>query len=48
MRRTPARRLVTVRHAVQGLPQGMRLTGVSVVDGGFRAHLEGSGLVLAP
>jgi hypothetical protein len=43
-----ARRLVTVRHAVQGLPQGMRLTGVSVVDGGFRAHLEGSGVVLAP
>lgn len=41
-----ARRLVTVRHAVQGLPQGMRLTRVSVVDGGFRAHLEGSGVVL--
>lgn len=43
-----ARRLVTVRHAVQGLPQGMRLTRVSVVDGGFRAHLEGSGVVLTP
>jgi hypothetical protein len=43
-----ARRLVTVRHAVQGLPKGMRLTRVSVVDGGFRAHLEGSGVVLTP
>lgn len=43
-----ARRLVTVRHDVQGLPRGMRLTRVSVVDGGFRAHLEGSGVVLAP
>lgn len=43
-----ARRLVTVRHAVQGLPKGMRLTRVSVADGGFRAHLEGSGVVLAP
>jgi hypothetical protein len=43
-----ARRLVTVRHAVQGLPKGMLLTRVSVVDGGFRAHLEGSGVVLAP
>lgn len=43
-----ARRLVTVRHAVQGLPKGMRLTRVSVVGGGFRAHLEGSGVVLTP
>lgn len=43
-----ARRLVTVRHAVQGLPKGMRLTRVSVVEGGFRAHLEGSGVVLTP
>lgn len=35
------RRLVTVRQQVEGLPQGMRLTRVEVVAGGFRVHLEG-------
>lgn len=41
-----ARRLVTVHHTVQGLPQGMRLTRVSVADGGFRVQLDGTGVVL--
>lgn len=40
------RRLVTIRHTVQGLPAGMRLTHVEVTDGGFRATLDGSGVVL--
>ena len=35
------RRLVTVRQQVEGLPQGMRLTRVEVMAGGFRVHLEG-------
>lgn len=35
------RRLVTIRQQVEGLPQGMRLTRVEVVSGGFRLHLEG-------
>lgn len=41
-----AQRLVTVHHTVQGLPQGMRLTRVSVADGGFRVQLDGTGVVL--
>jgi hypothetical protein len=40
------RRLVTVRQRVEGLPQGMRLTRVEVVAGGFRVHLEGSRIAL--
>ena len=35
------RRLVTIRQQVEGLPQGMRLTRVEVIAGGFRVHLEG-------
>jgi hypothetical protein len=37
-----ARQLVTIRHTVQGLPAGMRLTRVSVAPDGFQAYLEGS------
>jgi hypothetical protein len=40
------RRLVTVRQQVEGLPQGMRLTRVEVVAGGFRVHLEGRRIAL--
>jgi len=36
-----ARRLVTIRHTVQGVPEGMALTAVSVQSDGFRAHLRG-------
>jgi hypothetical protein len=42
-----ARRLVTIRHTVRGLPEGMQLTRVSVADSGFQAHLEGRDVVLA-
>jgi hypothetical protein len=41
------RRLVTIRHTVQGLPEDMRLTRVAVVDGGFRAHLDGTDVTLS-
>lgn len=40
------RRLVTIRHTLKGLPAGMRLTHVEVTDGGFRATLDGTGVVL--
>lgn len=43
---TAARRLVTIRHTVTGLPAGVRLTGVKVEQGGFRAKLTGSEVVL--
>lgn len=42
-----ARRLVTIHHTVQGLPAGMRLTHVTVTEGGFRAHLDGSDVTLS-
>jgi hypothetical protein len=42
-----ARRVVTIRHTVEGLPDDMRLTRVTVVDSGFRAHLEGSDVTLS-
>ncbi|WP_230209315.1 LmeA family phospholipid-binding protein [Nostocoides sp. HKS02] len=41
-----ARALVTIRHTVQGLPQGMRLTRVTVGADGFRVHLDGTGVAL--
>ena len=37
-----ARSLVTIRHTVGGLPQGMRLVEVSVAADGFRTRLEGA------
>ncbi|WP_406829721.1 LmeA family phospholipid-binding protein [Pedococcus sp. KACC 23699] len=41
-----ARRFVTIRHTVTGLPAGMRLTGVSVQQNGFRATLAGTDVIL--
>lgn len=41
-----ARRLVTIRHSVQGLPQGMTLRSVAVVGDGFRATLTGTEVAL--
>ncbi|MFC7489714.1 MULTISPECIES: LmeA family phospholipid-binding protein [unclassified Knoellia] len=38
---TIVRQLVTIRHTVQGVPEGMALTAVSVQAEGFRAHLRG-------
>lgn len=40
------RRLVTIRHTVEGVPEGMALTAVSVQDNGFRAHLRGSDVTI--
>jgi hypothetical protein len=42
-----ARAAVTIRQPVQGVPQGMRLTKVSVTSAGFRAHLEGASIHIA-
>ncbi|GAA2734055.1 hypothetical protein GCM10009867_13330 [Pedococcus aerophilus] len=41
-----ARRFVTIRHTVTGLPAGMRLTRVSVQENGFRATLTGNDVIL--
>ena len=43
---TAARKLVTIRHTVTGLPAGVRLTAVKVEQGGFRAKLTGTDVVL--
>ena len=40
------RRLVTIRHTVEGVPDGMALTSVSVQPDGFRAHLRGEGVAI--
>lgn len=42
------RRLVTIHHTVDGVPQGMALTSVSVEADGFRAHLRGENVAIAP
>lgn len=41
------RRLVTIRHTVQGVPDGMALTSVSVQATGFRAHLSGNDVTIS-
>lgn len=40
------RRLVTIRHTVEGVPEGMALTSVAVQSGGFRAHLRGDNVTI--
>ena len=40
------RQLVTIRHTVEGVPDGMALTSVSVQPGGFHAHLRGAGVAI--
>lgn len=40
------RRLVTIEHAIEGLPEGLVLLDVDVQDDGFRADLEGDDVVL--
>ena len=42
-----ARRLVTIRQPVEGLPPGLRLTSVSVAPEGFRASLRGQDVRIA-
>lgn len=41
-----AREFVSIKHTVQGLPDGMRLIAVSVADDGFHARLEGSDITI--
>ncbi|KGN43139.1 LmeA family phospholipid-binding protein [Knoellia aerolata] len=43
---TVVRQLVTIRHTVEGVPEGMALTSVSVQPGGFRAHLRGDDVTI--
>lgn len=42
------RQLVTIRHTIEGVPEGMALTSVSVQDSGFRAHLRGDDVTISP
>lgn len=42
------RRLVTIHHTVEGVPEGMALTAVSVQANGFRAHLRGDNVAISP
>lgn len=41
-----ARELVTIRHTVEGVPEGMALTSVTVQEDGFRAHLRGDDVAI--
>ena len=41
------RELVTIRHTIEGVPEGMALTSVSVQADGFRAHLRGSDVTIS-
>lgn len=41
-----ARTFVTIEHDIEGLPEGLVLQHVDVVDDGFRAILEGADVVL--
>ena len=43
-----ARRLVTIEHAIEGIPEGLVLTDLSVQDDGFRATLTGTDVRIAP
>ncbi len=43
-----ARRLVTIRQSVAGVPNGMALTAVRVTDAGFAAQLTGSDVTFGP
>lgn len=42
------RRLVTIEHDIEGLPDGLVLDDVDVQDDGFRAHLSGEDVQLVP
>lgn len=41
------RELVTIRHTIEGVPEGMALTSVSVQSDGFRAHLRGADVTIS-
>jgi hypothetical protein len=42
------RRFVTVKHDIEGLPEGLVLQEVAVQGDGFRANLRGEDIKLAP
>jgi hypothetical protein len=42
------RRLVTIEHDIEGLPEGLVLQGVTVQGDGFRANLRGEAVKLVP
>ena len=42
------RRLVTIEHEIEGLPEGLVLQDVTVQDDGFRASLRGEDVKLVP
>lgn len=42
------RRLVTIEHTIEGLPEGLVLEDVAVQDDGFRASLRGEDVRLVP
>lgn len=42
------RRLVTIEHDIEGLPEGLVLQDVAVQDDGFRADLRGEDVTLVP
>jgi hypothetical protein len=42
------RRLVTIEHDIEGLPEGLVLQGVTVQSDGFRADLRGEDVDLGP
>lgn len=42
------REMVTIEHAIDGLPENLVLMDVQVQEDGFRAHLEGEDVVLVP
>lgn len=42
------RRLVTIEHRIEGLPEGLALQDVAVQDDGFRARFEGEDVKLLP
>lgn len=43
-----ARAAITVREPISGLPEGMLLTGIRVLDDGFHVQLQGDQVALAP
>jgi hypothetical protein len=42
------RRLVTIEHEIEGLPEGLALQDVAVQGAGFRANLRGEDIKLVP
>ena len=45
---TVVRRLVTIEHEIEGLPEGLVLQDVTVQEDGFRANLTGADVRLGP